>query len=231
MSLPRHTVVLSPVRHIPGEWSPWAVGILLVCIVVLLVAARSRRQECRGHIGPGLLRDDAEGGYLPADLRGAAIEPPVADAEERWLLGLAAPFVETEGLLHHRWSLVPAPCNRLWQRRLTVIADRWGVGTMRAWTARTDEAQRALRQGRAQVRDLAVLAMLLRLGVAARYTTGPRARVRLRAAAAPLRTRGLDWRSYGNAFLDEANTAAPALLRANVQALYNEGGPWHDPRW
>jgi hypothetical protein len=73
--------------------------------------------------------------------------------------------------------------------------------------------------------------MLLRLGVAARYTTAPRARARLRTAAAPLRAQWRDWGAYGDAFLGSFFAGAPPALRASVQMLYAEGGPWHDRRW
>lgn len=76
--------------------------------------------------------------------------------------------------------------------------------------------------------------MLLRLGVAARHTSAPRARKRLAAAAAPLRADYRDWQGYADAFVASAEHFEPGRtieLRADLRTLYASGGPWHDIAW
>lgn len=92
----------------------------LILVVVVYVWGRARERS--GDWGPGLKAKPIRDGYLPADLRATAAATRVDGAEDRWLLGLAAPFVEQAGLLHDRWSLVPAFCDEGWHRRLAAVA-------------------------------------------------------------------------------------------------------------
>ena len=216
------------------------VGVVIVAVVILAVAAWGRSRERRDEWGPGLAGVVPSTGYTPADLRDPHATASVDDPTERWLLGLAAPFVENAALLHDRWSLVPQECGDPWKRHLLGVATRWGVTTARAWAAKVDEAEaRAVEApgpGELDSRPYAVamLAMLLRLGVAARHTSTTQARRRLTAAASPLRDDYRDWLSYGDAVLAVLEAARPGGIadqRADLRTLYAPGGPWHDPVW
>ncbi|MEJ1087123.1 hypothetical protein WDU99_02195 [Microbacterium sp. Mu-80] len=229
---------MNPLRLIRDDW-PLAVlaAVLLLCGLLLAVAAWARRRERRGDWGPGLvgIRTDLDG-YSPADMRATVNRTPVDDPQERWLLGLAAPFVEPVGLLHDRWSLVPAFCSDAWKRHLAVVAERWGVTRADAWKRETARAEQHLADAAdpLAVWTLSSFAMLLRLGVALRHTSGTRARERLRVAAAPLRERHSDWLGFADDWIAAAEIARPgrtAELRADVRTLFAEDGPWHDPGW
>ena len=124
-------MVVNPLRYV-GEASPALVGLLVLCCVIVAINGWFRLRERRGDWGPGLTRV-SDVGYAPVDLRPATLAPLPEDPHQRWLLGLAAPYVETEGLLHDRWSLVPAFCDDAWRRRLTLVARAWGVASARDW--------------------------------------------------------------------------------------------------
>lgn len=216
-------------------------AVLALCLGVVLFA---RRLERRGDWGPSPTHATVGQGYSPADLRGGRTTTLVADPVERWVLGLAAPYVESAGLLHDRWSMVPAFCDAAWRRRLAEVVASWGVGRSVDWNAAVEQAENALvplrSAGRVPDADaacavtLARLGMLLRLGVARRYTTGAKARSRLRTAASPFRDRFGDWRRFGDAFLSGVAAFTPATItdiRADVRMLYATGGPWHDGAW
>lgn len=232
---------MNPVRFLREEWSPWLVGLFALAVAILAIVLWARARERRGDWGPGLLGVPEAVGYAPADLGADAAATPVADARDRWLLGLAAPFVEQAGLLHDRWSLVPAPCDDAWRRRLTAIAAAWGVTRADRWKREVREAELGLGESQASPGwadprpwQVARLAMLLRLGVAARHTAAPRARRRLERAAAPLRADYRDWLGYADAFVSGAELFQPGRtveLRADLRTLYAVGGPWHDVAW
>ncbi|MFV0375517.1 hypothetical protein [Microbacterium sp.] len=201
-----------------------------------------RRREKRGELGPGVRDTILEPlGYLPADLRHGVAPTPTRSAEDRWLLGLAAPFVEGAGMLHDRWSLVPARTNAAWNRHLREVATRRGVVNSRDWKRQVKRFEIGLADipGSAEgdplrAWEVAHLAITLRLGVALRHTTARSARARLAAAAAPMRTRFADWYRFGDAFVQAAEWLLPGRtydLRADTRLLYAEGGPWHDPAW
>ncbi len=124
---------MNPARFARGEWSPWVAVILALAIVILAIVWWARRRERRGDWGPGLVNVAKASGYSPADLRGSAPPSPVLDPYEAWLLGLAALYVEQAGLLHNRWSLVPAFCGDDWRRRLLGVAQSWGVVRANEW--------------------------------------------------------------------------------------------------
>lgn len=201
-----------------------------------------RRREKRGELGPGLKDTIFEPmGYLPADLRHGVAPTPTRNAEDRWLLGLAAPLIEGAGMLHDRWSPVPARTNAAWNRHLREVATLYGVVRSRGWKREVAQLEISVASIPAGAEGdptrawlVAHLAMLIRLGVALRHTTARSARARLRAAAAPMRTRFADWYRYGDAFIQGAEWFRPGRtfdLRADTRLLYAEGGPWHDPAW
>ena len=270
---------MNPIRYVQAEWSPWLIAVLVLCAAIVAVALWARRRERLDRWGPGLLGVQQTAGYSPTDLRGAVVVAPVADPEDRWLLGLAAPFVEQAGLLHERWSLVPAFCDGEWRRRLVAITGGWGTVRARDWRHRVEAVEQQLRAlpspgvspdassarggavrtsgpidmsgairtsgafggpdgspGSPDLRPwlVANLAMLLRLGVAARHTSAPRARRRLADAAAPLRAGYGDWLGYGAAVVAAAEGLQPGRttdLRADLRTLYAPDGPWHETTW
>lgn len=235
---------MNPLRYL-GEWSPGLIGVFALCIAILLAHGWFRLRERRGDWGPSLARIAPAAGYAPADLRADAASTPVRDGTDRLLLGLAAPFVEAAGLLHDRWSLVPAFCGEDWRRRLAAVAEQRGVVRARDWKASAAALEQALHgldagdlddAERALLRPwlVANYAMLLRLGVAARHTTGRRARERLARAALPLRTHHADWLSFGDAFIAAAERIQPGGttdLRADLRRLYAPDGPWAETAW
>lgn len=237
---------MNPVRFARGEWSPWIIAILALAIVILAIVWWARRRERRGDWGPGLVNVAKARGYSPADLRGSAQASPVLDPYEAWLLGLAALYVEQAGLLHERWSLVPAFCGEDWRRRLLGVAQSWCTVRARDWRAAVAETEHRLsREMRGskrseeagddlRVRLVARLAMLLRLGVAARHISAGRARRRLADAAEPLRDSYSDWLSFGTVLIEaEARVSSRSTLdlRADLRMLYAPDGPWHGIGW
>ncbi len=245
---------MNPLRYARGEWGPWAIGLLLVAVAILVVTAWTKRRERLGEWGPGLAGMGATAGFSPADLRGTGTPGRVNNAEDRWLLGLAAPFVEQAGLLHDRWSLVPPFCGEDWRRRLLAVATAWGAVRARHWrrqiavveyelktigipAASSAPARRAEARGEADLRPLLIaeLAMLLRLGVAARHTSAARARKRLLTATTTvsLQTAYSDWLGYGDAITTTTSRdpARAANLRADLRTLYATDGPWHEIGW
>lgn len=246
---------MNPVRFARGEWSAWVIAILALAIVILAIVWWARRRERRGDWGPGLLNVAKTRGYSPTDLRGSAQASPVTDPFEAWLLGLAALYVEQAGLLHDRWSLVPAFCGEDWRRRLLGVSQSWGVVRANEWrTAVASIEQQLSRETRgeggaesttevdttstgevdARPMLLARLAMLLRLGVAARHISAGRARERLATAAEPLRDTYSDWLGFGTALIDteaRASSRGTLDLRADLRMLYAKGGPWHEIQW
>ena len=232
---------MNPARFARGEWSPWVAVILALAIVILAIVWWARRRERRGDWGPGLVNVAKASGYSPADLRGSAPPSPVLDSYEAWLLGLAALYVEQAGLLHDRWSLVPAFCGEDWRRRLLGVAQSWGVVRANKWRSAVEGIEQQLSrgtggEGAADARPMLVarLAMLLRLGVAARHISAGKACRRLVTAAEPLRDSYSDWLSFGTALI-EVETRASARgtldLRADLRILYAQGGPWHETQW
>ncbi|MEZ5085940.1 MAG: hypothetical protein R2722_06725 [Tessaracoccus sp.] len=219
----------------------YLLGFLALLVLILAVNGWGRARERRGDWGPGFTGTPLKNGYLPADLRSSAPATIVESPEERWLLGLAAPFVEQAGLLHDRWSLVPAFCDEAWQRRLAAVAGQWGVRRGKDWKAAVADVEQRLAtlNSHADAPDLrayltARLAMLLRLGVAARFTDAPGARRQLTQAARPLRKRYSDWLGYGDAIVAATNGLAPETtinLRADMRTLYADGGPWKHLSW
>ncbi|WP_110207226.1 hypothetical protein [Nocardioides daejeonensis] len=233
---------MNPLRYVGAESSPWLLGVLALAVAILGVTGWARLRERRDVWGPGLHGTPSRAsGYSPADLRGALPRTVVEDPRERWLLGLAAPFVEQAGLLHERWSLVPAFCDEAWRRRLATVATGWRVSRAREWRHEVAvlEARLADSVHPAQPVDLrpwlvANLAMTLRLGVAARHTSAARARKRLERAATPLRGPITDWLGYGDAIvaaLDQGGAGRAAELRADLRILYAADGPWHESSW
>ena len=244
---------MNPLRFARGEWTPWILAILALAIVILAIAWWARRRERRGDWGPGLANVAKARGYSPADLRGSAQASPVLDPHEAWLLGLAALYVEQAGLLHDRWSLVPAFCGDDWRRRLLDVAQSWGTVRSDDWSNRVANVEQQLSRelgseqtassglegdtdGEIDPRPMLVarLAMLLRLGVAARHISAGKARHRLAATAEPLRDSYGDWLSFGTALI-EAETRSSSRgtldLRADLRILYARGGPWHETQW
>lgn len=246
---------MNPARFARGEWSPWIIGILALAIVLLAIVWWARRRERRGDWGPGLQNVAMARGYSPADLRGSAPPSPVLDPYEAWLLGLAALYVEQAGLLHNRWSLVPAFCGDDWRRRLLGVAQSWGTVRANEWRIAIANIELQLSQepggegatrsgpegdaattGEADLRPMLVarLAMLLRLGVAARHISAGKARHRLATAAEPLRDSYGDWLSFGTALIEveaRASSRGTLDLRADLRMLYAQSGPWHETAW
>lgn len=180
---------MNPFRYLHGGWSPWLIALLALAAALLAIVAWLRHRERRGDWGTGLVGVRGQAGYSPADLRGSAANVPSSaratrDPHEWWLLGLAAPFVEQERLLHDRWSLVPAACDDAWRRHLLTVASRWGVVRARDWKSIVADLEEQLAASRPSDRGwvdirpwlVARLAMNLRLGIAARHTSGRRAR-------------------------------------------------------
>lgn len=232
---------MNPLRFISGEWTPALVGLLVLAVLILLVNGWFRRRERRGDWGPGLAGVTRTAGYSPADLRRADDAVEVQDAGERWLLGLAAPFVEQAALRHDRWSLAPAFCDDAWKRKLAAVAGGRGVVRAREWKRAVAHLERQIAEVSPQPRQadlrpwmVAELAMLWRLGVALRHTNGRIARQRVEQFALPLREQYSDWLGYGDAFLAAAEVAMPGQtipLRADVRTLFAPGGPWVRPSW
>ena len=246
---------MNPVSFSRGEWTSWVIVIIALAMILLAIVRWSRRRERRGDRGPGLVNVAQTHGYSPADLRGSARAFTVADPYEAWLLGLAALYVEQAGLLHDRWSLVPAYCGDDWRRRLLGVAQSWDAVRGNEWrgsvAALEQQLNRESAAGRTQSAEssgvaaaapdvdarpmlVARLAMLLRLGVAARHVSAGQARRRLATAAAPLREDCGDWLGFGTALI-EAETRASSRgtldLRADMRMLYAPGGPWHEVQW
>lgn len=237
-------------RFVREEWSIWTLCVILGIVALALgIALWARIRERRGDWGPGLVGVSRQPGFSPADLRRGIERSTVEDPRERWLLGLAAPFVEQAGLMHERWSLVPAFCGDEWRRRLFDVANPWGAVRAKDWRQRAAvlEAELlALTAARAGLGEAgaaspdprpwlaANLAMQLRLGVAARHVSAPRARARLEAAAAPLRADYRDWLGYGNAIIEAAEQlrfGSAVDLRADLRTLYAPDGPWAEVEW
>lgn len=236
---------MNPLRYIDGSWSPWLIGLVIACIGIVVWNAFLRRRERRGDWGPGPApASPSPEGYSPVDLRGPGARgrgvSRSQSPEDEWMRGLAAPFVENAGLLHERWSLVPAFCDAAWRRRLGAVIDQWGASRAPAWRRAVADAEARAAAASdqsdpvaAQTLAVARLAMLLRLGVAARHTTGAAARRRLRSAGAGLTTATGDWLAFGDAFLRAYAAVGPRAteMRADVRGLYAADGPWHDPAW
>lgn len=232
--------MINPLRYV-GDLNPALIGLFALCCAILAVNGWVRLRERRGDWGPGLPKVPPGVGYAPADLRSGTAPPMPEDPQERWLLGLAAPYVETAGLRHHRWSLVPAPCDDAWRRRLVIVADSWGVPRARAWRDAVAQLEEDIGQGPSAAQNpvrlawlTANLAMLLRLGVAARFTSGHHARKRLRTAAEALHGQFSTWLDYGDALVTASEALTPGAttaLRADLHRLYAAGGPWHEVGW
>lgn len=224
---------MNPLRNI-REFDPVFLALAVtVCVGILAIVWWSRRRVARGEWGPGLTKDIGSG-YTPKDLRRTAAATPRRD-DDRWLLGLAAPLVEQARMLHDRWSLVPASADAEWMRQLRLTAEAWRITRRPDWVRTLADVEASLREGTLAADDprrvvrTASFAMLLRLGVALRYTDARAARRRLAAVAAPLRAVYGDWLSYGDAYLEGrpgGRAAASIDQRAELRLLYADGGPW-----
>lgn len=175
---------MNPVRFARGEWSPWVIVIIALAMILLAIVWMSRRRERRGDWGPGLVNVAQTHGYSPADLRGTARAFTVADSYEAWLLGLAALYVEQAGLLHDRWSLVPAFCGDDWRRRLLGVAQSWGTVRGNEW-----RGSRAAAEPRVRSRTDAERRIPRRCGSRAGCRRAADAGRQARDAAAPRRRR------------------------------------------
>ncbi|MGG5752286.1 DUF1266 domain-containing protein [Zafaria sp. Z1313] len=225
---------------IPGGWT---VGLLLM--LGLLFAAL--RWMNSGHAKYGPDPDRGGSGYSPADLR--PLEPrPLdgpSDARERWLLGLAAPFVELHGLHHGAWALAPPGPDAAWERRLGEVVDAAGARGHGGWRALLDRA-RTEYDAAASTGGLppdpaglawaaARLAFVYRLGVAAGHLEEEQARQGTQVPASGVVRVFGDWLAFGDAFtsgVEGFGTMQDRMrLKAYTRALYGPGGPWEEPAW
>lgn len=238
-------------RYLREESDPVLIGLIVVTAALLLAVWVLRRQEARTERRARRSGDRGGNGYSPADLRpfipsgvAATADRPgdlPDDPHERWLLGLAGPFVEPAGLSHATWDLgvQDSPEHH---RHLARLLEQSGVRTRADWereVAALESSAPWSAPWTAAADDpspwtAARLAMVLRLGVAAGHTTSATARRRLESAASDLRRRYTDWFGFADAFLAAAERLSPGeapTLRATIRVLYAPGGPWSDVSW
>jgi len=224
---------MNPLRSIREEFDTQAIITLVVCLLIALLGWWATRRQSKGGTGGE--------GYSPADLRGIDPRRTALDADEIWLLGFAAPYVEHHQLLHDRWGLAPDGPNPAWQRKLGAVLSAAHVVDRGSWSRLVDSARSELAEpspsyndasGRAWV--LTRYAWLVRLGVAAGHVDADAARHHTLAAATSARALFTNWSDYGDAFLASSAGSAgfdPVRLRADVRTLYAADGPWSDPGW
>ena len=185
-------------------------GILALCLTILWWDRRRKRNDPdRG--GPGYTATAVRATPLPDP------GPNPVSADERWLLGFAAPrIVPEEGLDPERWDLG----SHIHERPVsTSEAIEW-----RAMLTRLE--QEFARAATPADRALAAveLAWWIRRGVASRQIAEAAARDATRVLAESMRSDADDWLGFGDLLGERPGMTRP-------RDLYKPGAPWADAHW
>ncbi|WP_105566764.1 hypothetical protein [Microbacterium halophytorum] len=186
-----------------------ALGVLVLCLLILWWdRRRKRRDPDRGGRGYAPVNP-----YIPPE---PPAEPSALGAEERWLLGFAAPRAAyEEGIDPTRWDLGP--------HAHEAPGPRGAAAWQSARSARESDFATAPTP---QARALAAveLAWCIREGVASGRITEAMARNDTRMIAEQMRSDAGDWLAFGDLLGERQGMARPG-------ELYRPGAPWADPEW